>query len=324
MTSSTTHSTGLMSRGAVLARTRAAVRLTATRLGPRLDRRFSTLRSRLTQGLTVFVYHEVTTTPSEFQRLSQGYTTPDELRAHLAWIGSRFEIFAPTDLPQLGGSGRLPERGALITFDDAWAGTFRTGLPILASLGLPALCFINMATVRGDPDLSAVRAYERVHAISLRLLSPIGAPQAPELVSAVTARYARDPSFTGFQGPTATLEDLVRVPDRVWFGSHLFHHWDMSRIDPELFAASARANQSALAGYANALPALATPYGLPVAAPFRLPDELGIRLVFVSTGGQNPDARAPVLDRLLLEPQAGPSQWWWSTHRKRLTGALAG
>jgi peptidoglycan/xylan/chitin deacetylase (PgdA/CDA1 family) len=300
------------------------MRRTATRLGPRLDRRFPALRRQLTEGLTVFVYHEVTATPSEFQRLTQGYTTPDELRGHIAWISSRFELVAPTDLHQLGGSGRLPERAALITFDDAWAGTFRTGLPILAALGIPALCFVNMATVQGDPDLSAVRAYERLHAISRRLLQPIDSAQAPELLSEVTTRYSHDPSFARFQGATATVEDLERVPDRVWFGSHLFHHWDMSRIGPELFASSAAANQTALSSYANALPALATPYGLPLAPPFSLPDELGIRLVFVATGRQNRDARGPVLDRLLVEPQADPAQWWWSTHRKRLTGAAAG
>ena len=97
------------------------------------------------------VYHEVTDTPSEFQRLSQGFTTPDELGRHMDWISSRFEFIAPVDLPQLGAGGPLPERAALITFDDAWAGTFRKGLPILASRGIPALCFINMATVHRRP-----------------------------------------------------------------------------------------------------------------------------------------------------------------------------
>src|ERR1022692_2639020 len=60
-----------------------------------------------------------------------------------------------------GGEGALPTHAALPTFDDAWMGVLGAGLAILSELELPALCFVNMATVEGAPNLGAIASYER-------------------------------------------------------------------------------------------------------------------------------------------------------------------
>lgn len=297
-------------------------------MGPSFERRLPRLRAFLTRGLTIFVFHEITDTPSEFQLRGGGYTTLGAFAAQLEWIGARFEFVAPVDLPHLGGERPLPDRAALITFDDAWAGMFRAGLPILAVRDIPALCFINMATINGDPDLSAVRRYEErtLPREQRRLEATADADTGPRLLTEIRERYRSDAAFTAFQGPTASIEDLRRGAGRgrVWFGSHLHHHWDTTRVTSDLLALSLRDNATALAEFDNTLPALATPYGADVTLPGTSGEELGIRTVFVAHGGQNRVVSSRVLDRVALEPEpSGPPEWWYATHRRRLFGHLA-
>jgi peptidoglycan/xylan/chitin deacetylase (PgdA/CDA1 family) len=305
---------------------RAAVRRGAGALGSRADDRLPRFRARLVRGLTVFVFHEVTEAPSEYQHRTDGFVRPETLRRQIEWMGERFQFVAPTALPALGGDGELPESAALVTFDDAWAGVFRTGLPILAELGVPALCFLNTATVAGEPDLSAVRRFERLRRRAEPPLLPrrVDTASAPAVLARIRAAYGDDPEFAAFQGPTATTDDLAAVGPGVWLGSHLHHHWALDAIDPELFAESLLASTAALAPYANALPTLSTPYGDDAPWLETTCAQLGVPTVFVSSGRQNLDGSAPILDRVALEPEpSGPRDWWYSTQRRRLVGSLA-
>jgi peptidoglycan/xylan/chitin deacetylase (PgdA/CDA1 family) len=311
--------------------TRAArrkARRTTTAIGSRADRRVPWLRSFLTQGLTVFVFHEITDVPSEFQQKTASYTSPGLFQRQITWIRDRFRVIEPTALAQLGGSGQLSERAALITFDDSWAGIFRVGLPILASLDVPSLCFLNMATVEGMPDLSAVRFYEQTRPTEggPTLEGRLDAIRAPQILSQIRDRYLADRTFASFQGPTATHQDLaeaVSLGRAVWFGSHLFHHWDLLDVTVDLFAESVEANGRALSAYRNALPVLATPYGRKAAYLSDLSSRLGIRLVFVGTGTQNHRLTPFILDRVTLDTESSsPGEWWYTTHRRRLFGSL--
>jgi peptidoglycan/xylan/chitin deacetylase (PgdA/CDA1 family) len=298
-------------------------------IGACADDRSPKLRAYLTRGLTVFVFHEVTDTPSEFQYGSRGYVSSQVLRRQIKWIGERFEFIAPTELARLGGTGMLPARAALVTFDDAWEGVFSLGIPLLESLGIPALCFLNMATVAGAPDLAAVRRYERLHPPreGPRLDRGVSANTAEDVLREIIETYADDPDYARFQGHTATAEHLAAAASSssaVWFGSHLFHHWDMRRIGVEVLAESVRANARALAAYRNSLPALATPFGVRRDIDAALFEELEISVVFTATGGQNQDESAYLIDRLALAPEPSTSaEWWYSTHRRKLFGSLA-
>jgi peptidoglycan/xylan/chitin deacetylase (PgdA/CDA1 family) len=299
-----------------------------TAVGPAAERRMPGLRSYLRRGLTAFVFHEITDQPSEFQRRASIYTSPALLEQQLRWIRERFEIIAPTSLGQLGAEGPLPANAALVTFDDAWAGVFRTGLPILDTLGVPALCFINTATVEGAPDLAAVRYYERRHGFTdgcildgeHSLATGIGAIQQ------VAERYHADAQFAAFQGAAATAEDLAgaATSGTVWFGPHLHHHWDLALVDDELFEASLEQNLRALAPYENLMPAFAPPYGRRVASLLPIAQRADVRAVFLAAGGQNRRADGLLLDRITLPiDRDSPADWWYETHRRRVYGPLA-
>jgi hypothetical protein len=188
-----------------------------------------------------------------------------------------------------------------------------------------------MGTVAGDPDLSAVRRYEE-------LIPPFpGGPvlgrtldrrSSARILAELRERYSGDFAFAGFQGPTATPEDLrrSRASHRVWFGSHLYHHWDLRSITADLYEDSLRENLAALEDYGNALPVFATPYGFPGAINrdiVALPRRLGHRVVFTATGIQNQKPDAHVLDRVSLPRWTGTwRDWWYATHRDRLLNAF--
>jgi hypothetical protein len=284
-------------------------------------------RASLTRGLTVFIFHDVTSSPSLHQRAGASYTPVDVFKRQLAWIKSRFAVVPPTALPQLGGDAPLPPNAALITFDDAWAGVFRTAIPLLRAAGVTPLCFLNMGTIEGDPDLAAVRRYEAVHPPGDRapLGEPVGVADADALLSDLRTRYGDDPAFQAFQGPTATADDLAAVVRDASFGSHLRHHWDLRRISEELYERSFRENAERLSRYPNTLPAFATPHGAAGDDVVGVPLRNGARVVFVGTGAQNRGIDGARLDRVTLPGDGGvATDWWYATHRRRLVGLLAG
>jgi peptidoglycan/xylan/chitin deacetylase (PgdA/CDA1 family) len=301
---------------------RVIVRRSIARLGPRLEPRSDRLRHALTRGLTIFCFHEISDTPSEYQRGRKIFSSEATFAAQLAWIAERFQLISPKDLPALGGDRNLPEAAALITFDDAWAGAFTHGLPILAAQGVPALYFINTATIDGDPDIGAVRLYERRRDGRSQLDVPLDVDSADDLLIRLRAAYAADDGFLSFQGKTATPADLLpatEAPD-VWFGLHLHHHWDTTRISPALLAESLRLNAASLRVYPNVVAAFATPHGRPVT----LPAGVDVGAVFLAGGAQNQSSKAAPLDRVVLSPEPADSgEWWYATHRRRLLGRLA-
>jgi peptidoglycan/xylan/chitin deacetylase (PgdA/CDA1 family) len=295
--------------------------------GSRADELLPRWRSRLTGGLTVFMFHDVTASPSPFQRASGMFTSPGVFRQQLAWIGERFTPIAPSELRRLGGSGELPTNAALVTFDDAWAGVFRTAIPILVEQGIPCLCFLNMGTVAGDPDLAVVRRYEQRLPAERRLLAGrIDEPGAAAILDEIRERYVSDPQFTAYQGPTATRGDLLTAAalGSAWFGSHLYHHWDLQSITGDLLARSLADNRDALAAFPNTVPAFATPNGAvgeSIEATVARAEAAGARVVFVGTSEQNHSADSPVINRLTFPTEpCGRREWWYATHRRRALG----
>jgi hypothetical protein len=298
------------------------------RTGALADGRIAPLRAYLTGGLTIFIFHDITGDPSDFQVASQTFTGPDEFREQAAWIRHRFTVIEPRQLRQLGGHGTLPPNAALITFDDAWAGSFRLGTAILGEQGLSALCFVNMGTVAGDPDLAAVRRYEHRTASTTRpiLNGPIARKDRSTVLAQIRDTYRDEPSFLSYQGATATLDDLAQAAGHgnVWFGSHLYHHWDLRVTADDLYEDSYVENEAALAAFPNRLSAFATPHGYAshhAVGPRSVPARCGARLIFTGTGDQNRVAGGTVLDRITFPTGRVPAdEWWFVTHHRRAFG----
>jgi peptidoglycan/xylan/chitin deacetylase (PgdA/CDA1 family) len=301
-----------------------------TAIAPTADRLLRVWRPALTDGLTVFFFHEVTSRPSAFHVQNQTWTHPDLFRRQVSWIADRFSVVEPGRLKQLGGTGKLPTDAAILTFDDSWAGVFRVALPILREMGLPAICFLNMATVDGQPDLAVVRSYDVIvpEPLGFGGARSVDLVEGRRLIDRIWDRYGGDNAFRDYQGPTADRNDLERASKEggVWFGSHLFHHWDLRLAAEDLFEQSLAENRVELANYPNVLPAFATPYGYAGEDgrdPSRIPLQQGIRVTFTGRCTQNREVDGPILDRLSLPPTQSPRAWWHATHLARVLGPRA-
>lgn len=286
----------------------------------------------MTRGLTTFIFHDITDEPSRFQRETSSYTRSAEFRAQIEWIMQRFTVVSPEELPQLttGVADRpFPHNAALITFDDAWAGIPQVGLPILHEYGCPAVWFVNMGTILGDPDVAVVAHYEQI--VLKRAPDPNRSytiQSADEHLETLRLRYSDNDAFGQYQGPIASMSDVresAEVPG-VWFGSHLLHHWNLGQIDEGLYRASIQANREALAPFACSLPILATPFGFAGERALRAPRDFGYRVIFVGTCQQERQVSWDdlVVDRVFL-PTGEPAMrsWWYATHRKRIFGRYA-
>ncbi|WP_197287443.1 polysaccharide deacetylase family protein [Streptomyces apocyni] len=98
------------------------------------------------------MYHAVARTPMLATRdLS---VSPDAFAAQMAVLAERG--FTPLTTSALAaawrGSGQLPPRPVLITFDDGYAGVHGHALPALAEHGFPATVFVSTGWLRGPYD----------------------------------------------------------------------------------------------------------------------------------------------------------------------------
>ena len=212
--------------------------------------RSRTVSRGLTRGLSVFTFHDVTDNPSPFQVTADVATPTEVFRHQVEWIARTFDVIDPVTI---GHPETLPPNAAMISFDDAWPGTFTNGLAILDELAIPAIAFLNYCGVDHGIDATALSAFERGF--------DAGFPD-------MSYRHDRpsDPdSFRAFQGELvseSTIDEWDGHP-RFWFGSHLYWHVvSIGAKRPELEESYQR-NAERLAELNNGVEFVSFPFGQP-------------------------------------------------------------
>jgi peptidoglycan/xylan/chitin deacetylase (PgdA/CDA1 family) len=216
------------------------------------------VRHALKRGLTVFVFHEVSDHPSEFARQFGLSVSTATFRRQASWIKANFNVVHPSAL--LDGAP-LPERAAVISFDDGFLGTFRNGLAILEQLGLPSVLFLNMhAILERRPILSAIACYlDRyvpgfaAFAAARDMRRPYHLTLTPELLAEFEKTHGAvdRAAVLAYQGPFADVEEMRKWDGRplVAFGNHLFEHWNAAALNDEQFREQYLENETALAQF---------------------------------------------------------------------------
>src|SRR5205823_7871916 len=70
--------------------------------------------------------------------------TPAQLEAQLRLLATVAEFVSGQQVREaVRGTGRLPPRAILVTFDDGLREQFEHGVPVLRRLGIPAVFFVN-------------------------------------------------------------------------------------------------------------------------------------------------------------------------------------
>lgn len=113
--------------------------------------------------LSTFIFHRVPAQPDPLLPGEPDARRFDEL---LRWIGGQFTVLAPLDACERLAAGTLPQRAAVITFDDGYRDNHDVALPLLREHGMRAAFFIatgflNGGTMFNDRVIEAVRGSRR-------------------------------------------------------------------------------------------------------------------------------------------------------------------
>ena len=216
----------------------------------------ATSKLRLNEGLTVFLFHSITDEPSEFLRSSGMWTSTKSFKNQIEWIKSNFSIVSVTSL---SSQDSPPPNSAIITFDDAWLGSFEAIRDILIPEKIPVCYFINFGSVIEQFDICAVERYLSLNDQGNRIdVEPIKL-----LESAFT--ISEDGGFKTFQGPLMTLSQSLELmqSNLVTIGNHLYHHFDANKINDVDFLNQVLSNQEMIDSEGGTARLFAFPFGAP-------------------------------------------------------------
>jgi len=104
--------------------------------------------------ITVLAYHRVVdhTAPGFPAFAGNVSASPQEFAEQMEWLSRRFTVVSLDEVVAAVRGAPLPNRAALITFDDGYRDNRDHALPVLRRLGLPAVLFVATDHIRtGDP-----------------------------------------------------------------------------------------------------------------------------------------------------------------------------
>lgn len=106
--------------------------------------------------LTVLGYHRIADAddPHLLGYAGNVSASPLGFVGQLEYLADQFEVIGmPQLLAWLDGEGDLPNRAAMITFDDGYSDNLEVAAPLLAEQGLPATLFLTTGPTDGGPAL---------------------------------------------------------------------------------------------------------------------------------------------------------------------------
>jgi peptidoglycan/xylan/chitin deacetylase (PgdA/CDA1 family) len=251
--------------------------------------------------------------PSRFAKEYGLAVSRETFRHQVSWIRSHFDIIHPAAVLS---ETPLPERAAIISFDDGFLSSFENGLPILAKLGVPSIVFLNMqAILEKKPILSAVACFLNRYvpeffyfSKSVGLLPPYHLTLSPSILDSFQKDYGSvdKDAVLDYQGKFADLRTVKDWNDKdlVVYGNHLFDHWNASALSIEEFEEQYTKNEIALSQLANSINLFSFTNGQPGTCfsdrEVDLLKKLGAGKLFSAAGGINRDVSNYLLGRITL------------------------
>lgn len=107
----------------------------------------------LDNNIVVFLFHEITDKPSEYQRNTNISITQKNFKFQIEYIKKNFDIIDPNNLHP----NKSYKKSALITFDDGFYGSIAETLPYLENNKINSIHFLNSDTLMGNISLSGLR-----------------------------------------------------------------------------------------------------------------------------------------------------------------------
>ena len=203
-----------------------------------------TLRRRARRSLTVLAYHRIGPTPAADYPFDDALfsATQEEFARELDYVRRHLDVISVSELARgleasasgSGGKMALPERPALLTFDDGYRDNATLAAPILREAGLSACFFLCTHIIGTD----AVPWWDQIaccfkHSRAAGVASPFSAtdapyPCSPEHRDRSAARFLTQFKQTAW--PTALrclaeLRDRTGVVPEEYADTPLFMSW---------------------------------------------------------------------------------------------------
>jgi hypothetical protein len=207
-------------------RKNSVARRVTTIAGPFLNA--ATRLFRYSDGLTVFLFHEVTERPSEFLKSTGMWVSGEVFQHQLNWIKKNFQVIPITHLTS---NKKLPRNAAIITFDDSWEGMVDAIEKYLLPSETPACLFLNFGAIVDGVDISAAERF-----LSFQNTNSDFKPY--EILPAINClpknKYK---TFLKFQGDIVKIESIHKLAENpnITISNHSFHHFDSSRMNDTEF-----------------------------------------------------------------------------------------
>jgi peptidoglycan/xylan/chitin deacetylase (PgdA/CDA1 family) len=198
------------------------------------------LRGRARRYVTILTYHRIGEPGPEYPFDPGVFSvTPEEFERELQYLKRCLDVVSVDDLAAgLHDPAQLPERAALITFDDGYLDNYQTAFPLLRAAGLPACFFLSTGIVGS----SRIPWWDQVaccmkHSRFGTLSSPFTVDPSPFVLkeagpTAATARFLRNLKRLPWPQAMEYLDRLreeTRVDPGTYAPEPLFMSWDQAR-----------------------------------------------------------------------------------------------
>jgi len=230
------------------------------------------LNKAIYDGLTIFIFHDISDSPSDFCIDNKLSISTDKFTQIIIWIQENYAIISPQELFNYN---KFPQRSALITFDDGFKGSFVNGLPVLEKMDIPSLFFLNMGPViNGNPMLSAVACYLDNCIVEFSLFcakknvkKPYHLTLTPDILEEFIRRHGNIDyqSVLKYQGEFVDM-DLLKATSKnklVYYANHLYDHWNVRALKDDQFVEQYHLNRDELMLFDNYIDCFAFTNGEP-------------------------------------------------------------
>jgi hypothetical protein len=225
------------------------------------------------KNLTVFLFHEITNSPSDFQREFKLYHNIQDFIKIINWIDKKYNIISPNNIKNV-----KIKKKAIITFDDGFKGSFIHGVPYLIKKKIPSIHFINLRPIlKKKPNLvsfvnymknndSSFGDYVKKHGISTDVHLRI----TPLLLNRYIKQNYKVINFQDILSYQGKLIDRKIIKkyiknNLVYFGNHLYEHWNSKKLNINYFKKYFYKNNKLFKkNFKKKLDFFAFPHGIPL------------------------------------------------------------
>lgn len=202
------------------------------------------------------LYHDVSDNPSEFHEQNNLNVSIKTFENQLDFLQKYYNFISPLDLL----NGKFTRPAAMITFDDGIKTNFDIAIKILIQKNISSLHFLNYSPIIGNFFYSGLVNY----LYDKKILKDYNFLTVPEnIVHKFLSNKALLKKVFKYHGPFANENDLRNFEnnDLVFYGNHLYNHYNVSNISRDFFTYNYLQNKNYLKNYKNYIDFFSYPFG---------------------------------------------------------------